>query len=97
MLAGAAVAGERENALNHIAQVIAVSQLCDKVTLNTTMIALLAARFGVDFERDKIELATQIANQSKPWKAEPNEAICGAGVYLYGPNGQNVPGLLALK
>ncbi|TRL35518.1 hypothetical protein [Rhizobium straminoryzae] len=92
-----AVAGPRENALNHIAQVVAINQLCPSLEPQTGPIALMATRFGIDFKRDETELRTQVLNQMAPWTGQPTESACIAGLMLYGPNGANVPGLLKQK
>lgn len=96
-VAGQSLAGERENALSHIAQAMAVAQLCPHLEVDSTMASLVAVSHDVDIGRDKQELLVQIRNQMAPWKGKPTEAACVAGLMLYGPGGANVPGLIREK
>jgi hypothetical protein len=97
LLASAAFAGERENAENHIAQVIAVTKLCPKLAPNSAMLALVAVRYNIDFDRDQAELMKLVVEQIAPWKGKPEDAACAAGLMLYGPDGANIKDLVRVK
>jgi hypothetical protein len=94
---GTAIAGERENALSHIAQALAVTRLCPTADVVRGAMLTVAVANGVDFERDEHELLFQVADQAKAFKGLAPEAACAAGKALYGPGGANVPGLLQFR
>lgn len=96
-VAGAAHAGERENAMRHIAQVTAVQKLCSKVAVNSGLVLMVAMRFGIDFERDQAEMMALVDEQTAPWDGQGEDAACTAGILLYGPEGSSVPNLLKWK
>jgi hypothetical protein len=95
--AAVALGGERENALSHIAQAFAVTKLCPQAEIVNGPMLILAAAYGVDFERDKQELLLEIADQVSAFKGQAPEVACVAGQALYGPGGANVPGLLQFR
>lgn len=97
MSLGPAHAGERENALRHIAQAIAVEKMCTKLATNSGLLILMAVRFGIDFERDQAELLKVAAEAMEPYRDKAEDVACIAGALLYGPNGQNVPDLVKWK
>lgn len=97
LLNSVAIAGERENALGHIAQVSAAQVICSKVEAVEVKVAAIAYLYGVDFERDKTELTLQAQNHISAFKGMSEDMACVAGMALYGPNGSNVPGLLKWK
>lgn len=97
LFATAASAAGRQDAVKDIAQVVAASQICQKLEVNKIGIVLLARTNGIDFDRDQPELMKEVAQQAAPWQGKSADAACVAGMLLYGPNGTNVPGLLDFK
>lgn len=95
LLAGSALAGEKENAIRHIAQVMATTHLCPKVEMNSTAMTLIAAGYGVDLSRDADAIRAIAREQMAAWQGKDADAACVAGMMLYGPDGQNIPGLLS--
>ncbi|WP_439604525.1 hypothetical protein [Shinella sp.] len=96
-LASQASAGEKDNAMRHIAQVMAITNLCSTVEMNSTAVTLVAMGNGVDLSRDGDTIRNLAREQMAPWQGKDAEAACVAGMLLYGPDGQNVPGLLDWK
>ena len=91
---GAYAGGPRDNALSHIAQVIATAQLCPDLEANDIMVGQIARHFDIDFDRDRGELLKMVDLQMLPWRGKPPGFACSAGYTLYGPSGADVPGLL---
>ncbi|MBB3608637.1 hypothetical protein [Rhizobium sp. BK602] len=95
--ASPAPAGQRENALKNIAQAFAAERICSRVEITKGSVVLAAAYFGIDFDRDRAELMTEITRQIDAWKGKPEDAACVAALLLYGPNGTNVRNLIHEK
>lgn len=83
--------------MRHLAQVMAIVNLCPKVEMKSTAMALVAVGYDVDLTRDGDAIRAIVHEQMAPWKDKDPEAACVAGMMLYGPEGQNVPGLLDWK
>lgn len=94
-----AMSDEHMAAASHIGQVIAGAKICKKVEMVTTNMALVTVGLGVDLEdplfaelvQDKVEETVEA------WRGRDEDVACLAVMFLYGPDGQNVPGLLRWK
>lgn len=89
---------QRQNAMNHAAQVLAAESACPEYKANLTMLALI----GMHYKFDMNDEATKafVVRKAKEHKAgiEASKASgCLAAWALYGPGGQNVPDLLSLR
>lgn len=92
-----AFADERANVLKHFAQALAVAKLCDKVEVADGQAAVIAVAYGIDLNEHRSELLAEAQRQMAPWSGKGADAACVAGMLLYGPDGENVPGLLRWK
>lgn len=95
--AGAVDAEARANVMRHIAQAMAAQQICDRIEAQKGTITFLGVSYGIDFKADGDELLRLTREQIQSMEGRSKEAACIAGLVLYGPKGQNVPGLLREK
>lgn len=97
MVPYSAHAGAKENAMHHFAQAMAAAEMCDRLEVNFELMAATGLLLGIDPTRDRAKLLADASDQLDKLKASSAEAACAAGIYLYGQDGRNVPGLLRLK
>lgn len=107
MFATTATAAEpteaQDNALKHAMGAMNAAEHCDSYTDNRTMIASMLVVHGIRIEDIQpggrfFFTAARHHSASRRTLAElPREEACAIGVYLYGPNGQNVPDLLTKR
>lgn len=90
-------AGKRENAMHHIAQVMAAASLCHRVEPQFGLISLAAVANGVDMQRDQSEMLADAMKQKVAMANIDEEVVCQTALALYGPSGKNVSGLLKEK
>lgn len=90
-------AGARENAIDHIAQVMAGTAVCDKVEANEDVLSALAAFYGINSKKDQKEIMAKTREKIDSLESRNVEAVCLATLFLYGPNGQNVKNLVREK
>lgn len=93
---GYAHADKSENARKHIAQVLAVASMCPQLEANFVMLSLVSAANGIDLQRDADAIKEEAMRQKEPWRGKEAES-CAVGLFLYGPTGTNVKGLLKEK
>lgn len=87
----------RANVMQHIAQAMAAQEICDRLEAQKGMITFLGVSYGIDFKVDGDELLRLTREQMRSMEGRSKDAACVAGLVLYGPDGQNVPGLLREK
>ncbi|WP_029554796.1 hypothetical protein [Xanthobacter sp. 91] len=97
--AAASLTQKQKNALGHIAQAQAAADICPKLETNDLVMAVIMQGFGLDFSDATVKSAflEKYKEQIAPWKGVNPDAACIAGLLLYGPNGENVKGLVRLK
>ncbi|MFC5505157.1 hypothetical protein [Bosea massiliensis] len=90
---------QQQNATNHFAQVMVIANNCPDYKANELMIGFMIQHFKIDFDEAKTKalLRTRYAEHEKGFKLAGGKVGCLLGWSLYGPGGQNVPGLLAEK
>lgn len=95
----ASLTENQKNALNHIAQAQAAADICPKIETNDMMMAFIMQGFGLDFSDATVKAVflEKYRQQMAPWKGVNPDAACVAGLFLYGPNGENVKGLVRMK
>ena len=97
-LTGAAIADERQDAINTIARVLAFQKLCPRIEMDTEGPVLpLMAAYGIDFDIDAGEVLPEARRQIASWAGKSEEAACATALTLYGPKGINAAGLLKEK
>ena len=97
VIAPQSFAGNRENAMHHIAQVMAAASLCHSIEPQTILLALVATGNGIDMERDQPEMLDDALRLKTSMANLPEDAVCASALALYGPGGQNVSGLVKKK
>lgn len=94
-----ALSDEQTAALSHVGQVMAGVRICDKIQAKQGAIALLLTFFEIDL-KDPLQKAlveSKIDDTVSVWAGRDADAACAAIMMLYGPDGQNVPGLVGWK
>ena len=92
----AAQTQEQRNVMNHVAQVLVVSNGCPSLKPRMLLMSMLLNQSGIDLDRspyrefvkERGEHYTRAMSRHRP------EVICSTGRLLYGRNGQNVANLL---
>ena len=97
LIAPQSFAGNRENAMHHIAQVMAAASLCHSIEPQTTLLALVATGNGIDMERDQPKMLDEALRLKASMANFPEDAVCSSALALYGPGGLNVSGLVRKK
>ncbi len=95
-----AKAADRDVALLKFAEVYATAHLCKSLKPDYVMMAVAAKLFDVDIGKGTPDFQVLLAlTQDKIAKLSENSeaSVCAAGLYLYGPDGESVPGLLVKK
>lgn len=94
-----ALSEEQRNALNHMAQVQVAADLCRRVEVNKVAILLLVKMYDLDFADPEVSeyLLLRYRAQMEPMRGKDEDMICRAGLFLYGPNGENVKDMLTTK
>lgn len=90
-LPAAAYDEKRENALNHLADAIAVAERCSTLELNGSVSTAAMVFFDLDAIAPA-DLASRTGAHVKNWAGY--DLTCITGKVLYGPRGTSVPGLL---
>ncbi len=86
----------QKNVMNHIAQVIALSNKCNSLEPNNLLMAMVLSNNKIDIEQSPFKeyiYARGIEHQ-KASERYSVDIVCHTGKVLYGKNGSNVPGLL---
>jgi hypothetical protein len=94
-----ALTSQQRNALGHIGQVLGGQKICPRLHLQEAMISGLAVMFDLDLTAsEQSSIVTAKAKETiGAWRGKDPILACAAVLMLYGPNGANVPGLLAEK
>lgn len=87
---------EQNNVLNHAAQVIAAAGLCPALEAQTNLITATLVMFGLS-NADLPEVASRALKKSVEIENLDRQMLCLSAKILYGPKGENVPGLLLEK
>ncbi len=87
------------NLLSHIGQVSAAPAICRDAEVDDTKVALLVVMAGIDLERPEHRRAIEAKMKETvaAFRGKSGDVGCAAVFMLYGPNGQNVPGLVRRK
>ncbi len=94
----ASAADERQDAIQTIARVLVFQRLCPRIEIDMAGPVLpLMSSYGIDFDHDQREVLTEVQRQAAPWAGKSEQAICSTALTLYGPNGDNMRGLLREK
>lgn len=90
---------EQRNVINHLAQVLATTKYCSQLASNDTAIAMLLVGYEIDIRKRQVvdELTSKVRQHFDALKATSPEIGCRVAYALYGPGGENVPGLLTRK
>lgn len=92
----AQVSGKQRNALNHMAQVSAAAAVCEDLRSNDGLVSLMLVTYGIDLAKPAIaKQAEELAREHIAGiRAVGPQIGCRVAYALYGPAGENVPGLL---
>ncbi|WP_242221726.1 hypothetical protein [Shinella zoogloeoides] len=93
---------KQENVLNHIAEVMVIDELCDRLEINTVFVSLAATYNGVNAQdiasggRYHDALVSLVRNKRTEMLqiGADEDLVCASGELLYGESGMNVKGLL---
>lgn len=93
---------KQENVLNHIAEVMVIDELCDRLEINTVFLSMAATYNGVSGRdiasggkyHDKLVSLVRIKRSEMLNIGADEDLVCASGELLYGPSGINVKGLL---
>lgn len=93
---------KQENVLNHIAEVMVIDDLCDRLEVNLVLVSLAATYNGVDAKDISSggKYHNKLVSLVREKKAEMlsigagEDVVCMSGDFLYGDSGMNVKGLL---
>jgi hypothetical protein len=99
-VAGAQVIGdELRAALGHVGQAFAGAQLCTAAELDKGNIALAYAAYGIDLDQPRqfAIVKGKFDETVAAWRSRSGSEACVAAMALYGPEGENVRGLLKWK
>lgn len=84
-------------------EVLATGELCDTVKINDAMVAAYALQRGHEAEALRLEgeigrrMADEKSRLLKLLAGRQRDAVCRAGLLLYGPSGTQIPGLIEPK
>ena len=89
----------QQNAMNHVAQVLAATAACPEYETNDVMLVLIGVRykFEISDEKTKAIIVAKAREHKAGLEAAGRTVGCLAAWALYGPGGQNVPDLLRRK
>jgi hypothetical protein len=89
----------RDNALNHISQVMAIELECPEYEGSTGNLALLSVGYKIDLadRATAARITSLVAEHRAGLRAAGKQIGCMVGWGLYGPGGENVKGLLRRK
>ncbi len=93
---------KQENVLNHIAEVMVIDEMCDRLEMNTVVISMAANYNGVSAKdlssggkyHDKLVSLIQRKRSEMMEIEVEEEMVCMSGDLLYGKSGVNVAGFL---
>ena len=94
---------DQTHAIKHVAQAMMADLYCDDYGMDTTFTELLLQGIGLSGTdvgvggRFNDLLMFEIGEAAKTLDKHPRPKACGAVVRLYGPNGENVRGLVKRK
>lgn len=86
----------QKNVMDHVAQVLAISNKCTSLEPNNLLLAMLLQESKIDVEHSPYRefVMARGAEHTRKIARFKEEIICVSGKTLYGKNGANVPGLL---
>ena len=90
---------KQQNAMNHVAQVLAAIAFCPEFESNDAIIVLLGMHynFTISDEKTKAIIVAKAREHKAGLEKVGKTAGCLAAWALYGPGGQNVPDLIRRK
>jgi hypothetical protein len=94
-----ALTQEQRTALSVVGQVFAGAKMCDAIALNEMAIGALYLRFAIDLDnREQYAIVLAKGQETvEAWRGRDQSDACVGAMLLYGPDGENVPGLLRWK
>lgn len=94
-----AMSEKTRNILGHIGQVSAAPKICSQAEVDDEKLALLVIMAGIDLKRPEYFMAIQekMNETIAAFQGNSDDVGCAAVFLLYGPSGQNVPGLVRRK
>lgn len=94
-----AMSEKTRNILNHVGQVSAAPTICPDAEVEDEKVALLLMMAGIDLKRDEHRriIETKMRETIAALRGKDADMACAAIFLLYGPTGQNVPGLVRRK
>lgn len=92
----AADSASQVNVLNHVAQASVAERLCPTLSANSALMVATLLYNGVDITRprDEARFKARLEHYMRELQPLRRDTFCASARFLYGPNGQNVPGLL---
>lgn len=96
---GHAITQEKRNVLEHIGQVFAGAELCSRIAVDVEAVGAVYLFFKIDLD-DPTQYAVVLGKGKEAIEAMRGRGesfACTASMLLYGPEGENVPGLLRWK
>lgn len=90
---------KQRNAINHLAQVMAIENYCQDYEGNHLLLGMLLTEYKIDLDRPQFNepLKAKYQEHFKGLQAAGTRVGCLLGWSLYGEGGQNVPGLIRRK
>lgn len=87
---------EQRNVINHVAQVMVITNACPTLQPRMLLLAMLLKDNRIDLEKSPFRelVAERGAHHTRTTANYRREIICQSGLFLYGPNGHNVPHLI---
>lgn len=97
--AGSASADARENVMIKLADVFAIQRMCPNLKVNTSTFMMLAMGYKIDISEGTPDYTKLMAMSLDRFKSlqDMSDGACAAGVFLYGPNGQNMKDLIKME
>lgn len=94
-----AFSDKQMNVMSHVGQVIAASKICSKIEVSEGATAMMMAAYQVDLSDPLVSgvVESKVRDTVAAFAGKDEDAACVAVMFLYGPGGQNVPGLLRWK
>lgn len=94
-----AAANDRQNAMDHIAAVLAAEKTCPGFRANLPLIVVLSDKIGlkISVPANKNYIAARMRAYQNEIEQGGGDAGCAAAYGLYGPKGTDVPNLIRRK
>jgi len=84
----------RETAIDQIAEAIAMDSACRSLQVDLNIMTVIVQRAGLDMDKVLEEAGSRSAAYLEQYAKSGEDAVCQAGLILYGPKGSNAMNFL---